>query len=92
MKSLNLNPIEAKVLRSLNLQATDYTGGEFGFMPYVNKCGLSDHQFAGYISALEAKGVFAYNNKTCGSYNGQFAIKPEYSMPEAMKRYIAEVK
>lgn len=73
-----LNDNEKKVLSALNAQADSYTGGEFGFMPQVDKCGMSDSQFAGYISSLEAKGVFEYNDKTGGSYKGQFAINKEY--------------
>jgi hypothetical protein len=73
-----LNEKESLVLFSLNQQAKEYTNGEFGFMPAVKKCGLSDKEFAGYISSLEAKGIFEYNDKTGGPYKGQFAINKEF--------------
>ena len=73
-----LNDIESKVFFSLNQQAKEYTGGQFGFMPAVKKCGLSDKEFAGYISALKAKGVFEYLDTDGGVYRGQFAINKEW--------------
>ena len=76
--TVTLNENEKSVLAALNAQANDYTGGQFGFMPSVNKCGMTDKQFAGYISALDAKNVFEYNDKTGGTYNGQFAINAEF--------------
>lgn len=75
---VKLNGKESLVLSALNAQANEYTGGQFGFMPSVKRCGLSDKEFAGYISALEAKNIFEYNDKTGGSYHGQFGINEEW--------------
>lgn len=60
MKTLRLNPTEEAVLKSLFNQMMDCTGGEFGYTSDADKCGLSKHEFAGYVSALQAKGVFEY--------------------------------
>lgn len=75
---ITLNEKEALVLFSLNEQAKGYTGGQFGFMPQVKKCGLSDREFAGYISSLKAKGAFEYLDNNGGIYNGQFAINEAF--------------
>ena len=55
--TVTFNENETKVLKSLIAQAEECTGGEFGYLPNADKCGLSANQFAGYISALQTKGV-----------------------------------
>lgn len=76
-----LNEIELKVLAALNKQAQDCAGGDFGYMPNVDRCGLTKHQFAGYISQLEQKGVFEYvgwgvNGET--NEGGNYSIKEQH--------------
>lgn len=39
--SLNLNVTELLVLSALNKSAKAYTGGQFGFMPLVDRCVLN---------------------------------------------------
>ena len=78
MKTLNLNLTEQKVFNSLIKETQDCTGGEFGYIGDVDKCGLNKNEFAGYVSALKAKGIFDYLDTANGDYNGQFAIKKEY--------------
>jgi hypothetical protein len=58
--ALNLNENETKVLKALAAQMQDCTGGEFGYINDTDRCGLSKHEFAGYIGSLTKKDVFEY--------------------------------
>lgn len=73
------NKTEQRVFDALVKQANECTGGEFGYLPDTDKCGLTDNQFAGYISALKAKGVFEYIDTDYGNtYGGQYAINENF--------------
>jgi len=77
--STTLNENETKVLISLNNEANECTGGEFGYISDAKKCGFNRNEFAGYVSALKAKGVFEYLDTDSGQdYQGQFAINTEF--------------
>jgi len=74
-----LNENETKVLISLNNETNECTSGEFGFISDANKCGFNRNEFAGYVSALKAKGVFEYlDTNSRETYQGQFAINTEF--------------
>jgi hypothetical protein len=70
-----MNNNETKVLQALINEVMYCTNGDFGYMEDVERGDFSKHEFAGYISALKAKGIFEYIDS---SFNGQFAIKEEY--------------
>ncbi len=44
--AVKFNPTELKVLKALYEQAQECTGGEFGYMPDVDRCGLTPKQFS----------------------------------------------
>lgn len=71
-----LNETEQKILKSLQDQVQDCTGGEFGYLPDADRCGLSENQFKGYVSQLVQKGYFEYLDTNYSSdYGGQYALK-----------------
>jgi DNA-binding LacI/PurR family transcriptional regulator len=72
-----MNSNEIKVLQALIEEVMDCTNGQFGYIGDVDRGEFSQHEFAGYISALKAKGVFKYLD-TEGDFDGQYAIKEEY--------------
>jgi len=74
-QTINLNENESKVLQSLINQVKECTGDEFGYIEDANRCGLTKHQFAGYISSLSQKGIFEY---LTDEFGGQYAIKEEF--------------
>lgn len=75
---MEFNTNEQTVLNALIKEAKDCTGGEFGYMPDVDRCGFSKHQFAGYIGDLRKKGVFSHLDISKDEiYSGQYIIIPE---------------
>ena len=74
-----LNKKETMVLVALNSAANLSTGGQFGHLNDVNRCGLTHNEFSGYISALQKKSIFEYLDNTSNDhYRGQYAINEEY--------------
>lgn len=77
----NLNEAEKKVLDAL-YSDTMNAGGDFGFLDEVDRCGLTKHQFAGYIGSLRKKGAFEYidNDQVVNGkkLEGQFGLNQEY--------------
>jgi hypothetical protein len=68
----NLNQIEKQVLLALYQETLGCTGGEFGYIEDTDRCGLSKHQFAGYIGQLAKKECFDYIDSET---HGQFALR-----------------
>lgn len=96
MNTLNLNKNELTVLKALINEVKGCTGNEFGYMEDVNRGKFSNHEFAGYISALSNKKVFDYLG---GEIAGQFAIVDEIfneydktSIAEEMLKHLAEIQ
>ncbi len=78
-QNLNLNENETKVLKSLIEQMNDCTGGEFGYINDADRCGLTPHEFAGYVGSLTKKGLFDYIEPLEHLKSAvQYAIKEEY--------------
>jgi hypothetical protein len=77
--NLILNENELSVLKSLIRQEQDCTGGEFGYLGDADNCGFSKHEFAGYISSLQKKGIFEYLDTDYSTdYGGKYYIKQEW--------------
>ena len=67
----NLNQTEKQVLEALYQETLGCAGGEFGYIEDVDRCGLTKHQFAGYVGQLTKKGCFEYID---AETHGQFAL------------------
>jgi len=75
---MNFNENEIKVIKSLVNEMKICTGGEFGYLPDADRCGMSKHQFSGYISDLVKKDVFEFlDTDSTEDYKGQFALTEE---------------
>jgi hypothetical protein len=68
---VNLNQTEKQVLKALYQETLGCTGGEFGYIEDTDRCGLTKHQFAGYIGQLVKKGCFEYLDD---EFHGQFTL------------------
>ena len=74
----NFNNNEKLVLKALAGEMKACTGGDFGYLSDADKCGLSKHEFAGYLGSLQKKGVFDYIDTDYSTdYGGQFALKSD---------------
>lgn len=67
-----LNQNEKQVLISLYQETLGCTGGEFGYIEDADRCGLTKHQFAGYVGQLAKKGCFEFLDS---EMHGQFALR-----------------
>lgn len=52
-----LNETELKVFKAMADEVLTVSGGDFGFMESVDRCGLSKHQFAGFVGSLVKKNL-----------------------------------
>lgn len=74
-----LNENETKVLKALQIEEKLCSGGEFGYLPDVDRVGFSKHEFAGYIGSLTKKNVFEYIDTDSGEeYEGQYSLNQEF--------------
>lgn len=70
----SLNATEKEILQAMYNEVVACTGDEFGYMEDVSRCGLSKHQFAGYVGSLMKKGAIDYISE---ELSGQFALTIE---------------